>query len=439
MALGLVRSVSPLRRRFDAADRPLPTIDDIVVAEQPIEPLHCLRPRTIAATARGFCRDFPGDAMYAVKCNPEPRVLRALWSGGIRHFDCASLREVALVREMFPQAAIHYMHPVKSRQAIAASFLRYGVRDFALDSFDELAKILDETGHRHHTPRAPGLGLIVRLAVPNTGAAYDLSGKFGAPADEAARLLAAARPFADRLGVCFHVGSQCLAPAAYRDAIRLAADAVARAGVPLDIVDVGGGFPVAYADTAPPPLAAYFAEIEAALHQSPLGRRVRLWAEPGRALVAAGISVVVQVLLRKGDHLYVNDGIYGSLSDAGLPGFRFPVRHIPAGSSHRSGPLVPFSLFGPTCDAADRMHGPFPLPDSVREGDWIEIGQLGAYGSALRTGFNGFDHARLVDVADPPMLGWAQPAGRRNSLGKRTPKIAALRGHGLIRTESKAI
>jgi ornithine decarboxylase len=124
--------------------------------------------------------------------------------------------------------------------------------------------------------------------------------------------------------------------------------------------------------------------------------------------VAAGTSVVVQVQLRRGDALYVNDGVYGSLSDAGAPGFRFPVRLIPSAMPEPSPDAslgeIGYSMFGPTCDSADHMKGPFMLPASVAEGDWIEIGQLGAYGACLRTAFNGFDRAGLVEVRDPPML-----------------------------------
>ena len=206
-------AVSPLRRRFDDVP-PLTRIDDVVLAELPQEPMHCLRPHVIASAARAFIGKFPGSVLYAVKCNPEPRVLRALWTGGIRHFDCASPAEIALIRQMFPEAAIHYMHPVKSRAGIREAASRYGVADFVLDSEFELRKILAEM----HSLGASEHGLFVRLAVSN-GGTYDLSGKFGASPADAARLLVAARPFATRLGLCFHVGSQCLAPCAYADAL----------------------------------------------------------------------------------------------------------------------------------------------------------------------------------------------------------------------------
>jgi ornithine decarboxylase len=395
-----VRSaVSPLRRAFAPFDAELPLVADLVAIERPEEPMHCLRPAVIADAARAFVAGFPGDTLYAVKCNPEPGVLRALWEGGVRHFDCASAGEVALVRTMFPDAHIAFMHPVKARGAIREAYFRHGVRDFVFDSASELVKILAETGD------AADLGLVVRLALPKGPAVLDLTGKFGASHDDAVALLRAARPHAARLGLSFHVGSQCLDPLAWRDAMVLAGDAIRAAGVSVEVLDVGGGFPVAYPDIDPPPLGAFFAEIEAAFEALALPG-TRLWAEPGRALVAAGGSVVVQVQMRRGDALYVNDGVYGSLSDAGELRFRFPARLIrrPEGAAP-SEVLRPFAFFGPTCDSADAMHGPFLLPEDVAEGDWIELGQLGAYGACLRTGFNGFDRARLVEVRDGAVLG----------------------------------
>ena len=216
-------------------------------------------------------------------------------------------------------------------------------------------------------------------------------------------MLRAARPHAARLGISFHVGSQCLDPAAYARAMAFAGEAIAGAGVPVDIVDVGGGFPVSYPDMAPPPLGDYIEAITAGAAALPAG--IRLWAEPGRALVAGGGSVIVQVQLRRGNTLFVNDGVYGNLSDAGALGFRFPAPAHPARRSAATAEgLADFDLFGPTCDSADHMRGPFRLPADIDEGDWIELGQLGAYGACLRTGFNGFGGADLVEVADPPML-----------------------------------
>ncbi|MDS4010457.1 MAG: type III PLP-dependent enzyme [Defluviicoccus sp.] len=396
-------AVSPVRRRFDAPPAVLPTVNEVIAASSPGDPVHCIRPRTITEAASAFVASFPGDVLYAVKCNPDPRVLRVLWGAGVRHFDCASAAEVALVRRMFPAADIHFMHPVKARAAIREAWADQGVRDFSFDSQDELAKILAETGAGRASGGAGApadLGLLVRLAVANDGALHDLSGKFGAAPAEAAALLAAARPYARRLGVCFHVGSQCLDPAAWAKALAAAAQVVAQAGVPIEVIDVGGGFPAAYVDTAPPPLAAFFAAITGEIARQPHLQGARLWAEPGRALVADGVSVVVQVLHRRGDVLYINDGVYGSLSDAGRPGLLFPARLIAHDDRLPSPAEQAFQFYGPTCDSLDFMPGPFALPADVREGDWIEIGQLGAYGAALRTAFNGFDRAQLVEVRD---------------------------------------
>lgn len=373
------------------------SVAETVALRRPTAPLHCLRPQLIRATAARFVAGFAGDVHYAVKCNPEPAVLRALVEGGVRHFDVASLAEIALVRRVAPAARMAFMHPVKPREAIAEAYGRFGVRDFSLDSQAELAKILEETG------QARDLGLHIRIALPKGTALYDLSGKFGADAEAAVALLQAARPRALRLGVCFHVGSQCMDPAAYGAALARAATIVRAAGVELEVLDVGGGFPVSYPDLTPPPLADYFAAIEAGVAAMDLAVRPRLWCEPGRALVAAGTSVVVKVLARRGNELFINDGVYGSLSDAGAPGFRFPARLVRPDAAS-SAPVEPFVLFGPTCDSADRMAGPFHLAGDVGEGDWIEIGQLGAYGVALATAFNGFDGRGQAEVSDAPLL-----------------------------------
>jgi ornithine decarboxylase len=392
--------IGPLNRLVSlrADSNVLPSVAEMVKTLSPSEPLHCIRPAVISDAARAFSAAFNGDVLYAVKCNPEPAVLRAIWEGGVRHFDCASISEVTLVRRLFPGAHIHFMHPVKSRAAIREAWILHNVRDFVLDSADELAKICQEIGETG----AGKPGLFVRLALPETGAAINLSKKFGADFASAVALLRAARPLAGKLGVAFHAGSQCMDPLAWRDAIALAGEVIRASGVRVDVLDVGGGFPVAYPEIDPPPLGAFMAEIDAAYDLLDMPW-IKLWAEPGRALVAGGGSVVVQVQLRRDDMLYINDGVYGALADAGTLKFRFPVRLLR--QNHSAGaPDAAFGFFGPSCDSLDVMFGPFILPDDVREGDWIEIGQLGAYGTCLRTAFNGFDRAALVEVSDRAML-----------------------------------
>jgi ornithine decarboxylase len=387
-----------LRRGGHSSLRP-PGVLETVLSLRPDVPVHCLRPAVFEARAKRFVESFPGNVLYAVKCNPDPQVLQYLWNGGVRHFDAASINEVRLVRGLLPDAGVHFMHPIKSRKAIREAYFEHGIRDFVLDSADELSKIVEETTDPSGR-RAFDLGLFVRIALPKGGALWDLSGKFGAEPSDAVRLLRLARMNAQKLGICFHVGSQCIDPGAYERGLAIAKDAVLEAGVAVEVIDVGGGFPVSYPDMTPPPLSDFLAAIQRGIDALPF--TCEIWCEPGRALVAAGGSLVVQVQARRDDFLYINDGIYGGLSDAGPPGFKFPARLVRAEAS--DAPLLPFKLYGPSCDSADRMEGPFWLPADIGEGDWIELGQLGAYSACLRTPFNGFDEVHSVEVADGPLI-----------------------------------
>lgn len=374
----------------------LPSVRAAVLALRPDIAMLCLRPAKARKDAARFVEGFPGSVLYAVKCNPDEAVLRALAEGGIRHFDAASIAEVRLVRRLFPDAGLHFMHPVKARSAIREAYAAHGVRDFVLDSAEELGKIVEETDG------ARDLRLIVRLGLAKGDARLDLSGKFGAPPDAAIRLLRDCAAVA-RVGLSFHVGSQCCDPAAWERALAQADAVIREAGIRLDVLDVGGGFPVAYPDMRPPPLAAFMAAIRRGVARMVLPAGCALWCEPGRALVAGCQSLVVRVMGRRGDMLFINDGVYGTLSDAGALAWRYPCRLIKAaGASHAA--LHPFGFFGPTCDSLDRMQGPFLLPADVAEGDWIEIGQMGAYGACLRTGFNGFDELRRVELGEPAVL-----------------------------------
>ncbi|PQA89626.1 type III PLP-dependent enzyme [Hyphococcus luteus] len=368
----------------------------LVVADRPDLPVHCIRPHAAQKAADWFVRRFPGDVLYAVKANPHPAILEAVYAAGVRWFDVASLPEIELVATRFEDATLAFMHPVKARSAIRRAYFDYGVRIFSLDSREELAKIVEETGG------AKDLHLITRLAVCSDYAQHKLGGKFGASGVEAVELLREARGVADELGVSFHVGSQCMRPEAWRVAMAHVGDLIREAGVTVDIVDVGGGFPVAYPGLTPPPLEDYMVEIEAAFEEMPVLENADLWCEPGRALCAEAGSHVARVELRKGDALYLNDGAYGALFDAAHDGLVYPVKLLREKGSPRR-PLRPFKLYGPTCDSIDAMEGPFMLPADVSEGDYIEVGMTGAYGSALATKFNGFGDYIEAEVADAPM------------------------------------
>jgi ornithine decarboxylase len=370
---------------------------DLVRERSPERPVALVRPGAVELAARWFSQNFKGDVLYAVKANPSPWVIGQVLRGGVRRFDVASVPEIEPVRTNAPDARIAFMHPVKSRQAIAAAYSDFGVRTFAIDSEAELAKILEVTGD------ARDLEFIVRLAVEAPGAAYALAGKFGVSVSDAPELLLAARRSTqDIMGVSFHVGSQCMRPSAYQAAMAQASRALVRAGVLADVVDVGGGFPSIYPGMAPPDLDEYIAAIDRGFSEMMVHETTELWCEPGRALVAEGTSLLTRVELRKGDALYLNDGAYGSLFDAAHAKWPFPAKLVrsdgPSGA-----PLRAFQFYGPTCDSLDHMPGPFRLPEDVREGDFIEIGMLGAYGVAMATRFNGFGDLETVEVADPPM------------------------------------
>ncbi len=370
----------------------------------------------MATAARWFQENFRGDVFYAVKANPSPWVIETLAANGVTSFDVASIPEIELVSQFAPGSRMAFMHPVKSRSAISQAYFDHGVRTFALDTHEELAKILDATGG------AKDLNLIVRLAVAAEGAAYSLSGKFGVDTFEApGLLLAARRATQDLMGVSFHVGSQCMRPTAYQAAMTQASRALVRAGVFADVVDVGGGFPSIYPGMVPPELADYVDSIDRGFAEMMVHETTELWCEPGRALVAEGSSILTKVELRKGDALYLNDGSYGSLFDAAHTKWPFPVKLIRSEDGETrevEGALKPYRFWGPTCDSLDHMPGPFWLPEDIREGDYVEIGMLGAYGVAMNTRFNGFGDAETIEVNDAPMASMFGLAKRSISVPK---------------------
>jgi ornithine decarboxylase len=368
---------------------------DLTARDAPEGPVAIARPHRVRAAAEWFLANFPGEVFYAVKANPSEWVLDALWAAGIKNFDVASDNEAALIASKFKDAQIAFMHPVKSRRAIGRAFHDYGVKTFSLDSEDELDKILAETGF------AKDLTLVVRFAVPGDGAAYPLTRKFGVSPEEAPALLRRVRQATEEsLGVSFHVGSQCMKPDAFRTAMDGVNRAIVNAGVLVDVVDIGGGFPAIYPGMTPPPMIEYVNAIKSSFENMLVAQNAKLWAEPGRALVAEAGSTVTRVELRKGDALYLNDGAFGTLFDATHLNWSFPAKLLRQQPSRAK--LAPFRLFGPTCDSMDAAAGPFMLPADIGEGDLIEIGSLGAYGTAMGTRFNGFGETVTIESKDSP-------------------------------------
>jgi ornithine decarboxylase len=382
----------------------------VIERVKPDRPVLGIRPHAAGRAARWFLANFPGEVAYAYKANSSVFMLGALFGAGIRQFDVASLTELEDAATI-PGVTIHFMHPVKSRSAIRRAYHDFGVRCFALDSEDELDKIVVETGG------ARDLQLFVRIAVPEKNSRIPLGRKFGVAGQKAARLLVKTRQVADELGLTFHVGSQTTTPDAFVTALEEVRKLIVKAGVVVDAIDVGGGFPSRYTDSEPAPLWAFVDAIKTSFDKLPVSEGCRLVCEPGRALVAEAESLIVRVDARRGNELFINDGAYGALFDSAHLGLVFPVRRV-GREPQQPAALAPFELWGPTCDSIDHMKGPFLLPASIREGDYIEIGNIGAYGRALAAPFNGYgtyEEAILLDEPMYTMYGGEQAAVVQNA------------------------
>jgi len=373
------------------------SVDELVNTVRPVDPIYCIRPDSIKLACSWFKTNFPGKILYAVKTNPNEKVIKYIGESGINRFDVASINEVKLIKKIFPKARAYYMNTVKNRKHIQDAYHNYNIRDFALDTKEELQKIIEATNN------AKDLTLYIRISISNEHAKIDLSQKFGALPSEALGLLRLAKAHAKKVGLSFHVGSQCMHPISYTKGIRDLANIIKKTKIIPDIINVGGGFPSVYPDLHPQPLENYINEIKKSFDNLKLENKPELLCEPGRALVAESGSSIVRVVLRKKQKLYINDGTYGSLFDAGVPNFIFPTRMIPNGRM-ASKKLTSYSLYGPTCDGIDYMKGPFVLPNNLKEGDYIEMGQLGAYSLTFRTKFNGFYSNQIFEVQDKPIM-----------------------------------
>ena len=356
------------------------------------------RPKHLIKSANFFLQNFKAKSLYAVKTNPDLEIIKILNQNGINAFDVASLNEIELIKNNFPKAELFFMHPVKSREAIKKAYFDHNIRHFSLDSEAELEKIKEETKF------AEDLTLHIRLAIPNNFAELSLDKKFGVNLQDAVDLIKKTAKYAAKIGVCFHVGSQCMHPDAYKIAIRMATDIIKQSKVKSSYFNVGGGFPSIYPGMIPPDLEEYFKVIHDEFDKIENSDQMTLLAEPGRAIVAESMSLIVRVELRKGDCLYINDGTYGNLFDAGTPNFIFPTKLL-HNEKITASDLQPFSFYGPTCDSLDYMAGPFYLPSNIEEGDYIEIGQMGAYAKTMATNFNGFiAHNEVIIIEDEPLM-----------------------------------
>ena len=373
------------------------TVDELINVIKPSDPVYCIRKNSIKKATKVFLKNFPGKILYAVKTNPHPFVVRTLIESGIKNFDVASIKEIEMIKKINKDLECSYMHTVKSRESIRDAYFKYNVKSFSLDTKEELIKIIEST------EQAKDLELYVRVAVSNEHAEIDLSKKFGALSSEAIGLLRLTKQYAKKIGLSFHVGSQCMHPISYAKGISEIGNIIKKTKIIPDVINIGGGFPTIYPDLIPQSLDSYFNEIKTALEKLKLNKMPEIICEPGRALVAESGSTIVKVNLRKKQKLYINDGTYGTLFDGGVPNIVYPSRIITNGRMI-SKKMTAFDFYGPTCDSLDYMKGPFILPNNIKENDYIELGQLGAYGLTFRTQFNGFYSNEIYEVEDEPIM-----------------------------------
>jgi len=373
------------------------SVDELVNQLKPIEPVYCIRKKSIQLASKYFQSKFSGKVLYAVKTNPNPLVLKTIVESGIENFDVASIKEIEAIKKISPNANCSFMHTVKNRENIKEAYFNHGIKTFSLDTKDELIKIIESTN------QAKDLELLVRVSVSNEHAEIDLSKKFGAISSDAVGLLRLAKQYAKKVGLGFHVGSQCMHPISYTKGISEIGNIINKTKIVPDVINIGGGFPTIYPDLVPQSLDNYFNEIKKGLKNLKLEKLPEIICEPGRAIVAESGSTIVRVNLRKKQKLYINDGTYGTLFDAGVPNIVYPSKLITDGRII-SKKLTSFDFFGPTCDSMDYMKGPFILPNNIKENDYIELGQLGAYGLTFRTHFNGFYSDNIFEVEDDPIM-----------------------------------
>lgn len=368
-------------------------VGELLQKTNPTRPVYCIYPHLYREAVEHFVAGFPGRVLFAVKANNHPEVLRILFAAGIRHFDCASLQEIALVHSCCPGANAYFMNPVRFKNDARTAQVDFGVRHFVIDHQSGLAPLLSEID-------ASSSVIFARMAVSHASAQADLSTKFGALPEDIPALLRAIADSGAEAALAFNVGTGVEDPEAYAYAIGVARDVLQDLEFKIRLVDIGGGFPKSYPGLVVPPLEDFFARTREAAKDLRLSENGELLSEPGRALSAPGLSAVTAVLLRKSDRLYLNDGMYGIFWE-----LRFKAQLRYACRAYRrgrllDGPTKPFRILGPTCDSTDELPARVDLPADIDVGDHIEFGTIGAYSLSGRTDFNGFYSDHVVTFTD---------------------------------------
>jgi ornithine decarboxylase len=369
------------------------SVEELVRGKTTDAPVFCVHPQAVRATARGFIERFPGEVLYAVKANPDPNFVRWMVEAGIKAFDTASVREIALCRGVLADAHCSFNHPVKPRAAIVAAYRDWGIRDFVVDHIAELDKLIEEVG--------TDLIVQVRVASPNPSATISFNAKFGATPADASALLRAVHERGARAAISTHVGYQTLDPVAFARGLQLLSAVLSDAGVHAEYVNLGGGFPSVLMP-AGKRLEDFLATIAQVYRDDARLAPIPLRCEPGSALAHPGGGVLTQVLLVKSDGIYINDGVYGAMSELLHTRIQPPTRVLTPAGEARGGALRPFTVFGPTCDSYDTIPAAFELPGTIREGDWLYLGMMGAYSHILITDFNGVGDHEYAVIDDAP-------------------------------------
>lgn len=364
---------------------------EFIAHRQPEDPVMFFAPGVLQDTARRFIDGFPGLVTYAVKSNPDEAVIANLATAGLRGFDVASPAEIRLIRRLAPAAMLHYNNPVRSRSEIAVA-VELGVESYSVDSRSELAKLIELVP-------AAGTEISVRFKLPVAGAAYDFGAKFGATQALAGELLAQVAGAGFIPSLTFHPGTQCEDPAAWEAYILAARKIADAAGVRIARLNVGGGFPSHRKNGALPDLRTIFARIEQATATAFGADRPALVCEPGRGMVAESFTLAACVkAVRDGDHVFLNDGTYGTLDELPMVGMIDRTEVLSPEGKPRTAAARARTIFGPTCDSVDRLPGDVMLPGDITEGDYVLIHGLGAYSLATNTRFNGFGNVALETV-----------------------------------------
>jgi len=380
-----------MRVNMAGATEKFSDVGNLLRTQCPKEPVYCIFPHVYRETAKEFLRGFPGRVLYAVKANADPTILRLLMDAGVRHFDCASLPEIELIDTINPDAKKYFMIPAQIRDAAGTAQEKHGVRHFLVDHLSGLSRLAREID----TSRSI---IFARMAVHHESAMEDLSVRFGAPPEEMPLLLQSIRDSGAEPALAFNVGSSVTDPEAYRYALSIARSVLEQLPFRLRLIDVGGGYPKSYPGFIVPQLEEYFRAVAESVATLPLADNAEVLGEPGRALAAPGMSAVVEVLLRKDNRLFLNDGMFGIFWVLRIDGHdRYPVRTFRNGKP-LEGATMEFQINGPTCDSTDTLPGLVPLPVDIRAGDYLEFGNIGAYSISGRTDFNGYYSDRIVTI-----------------------------------------